>query len=52
MLATTLLQNEVAVADVSRMLGHSSIIVTEQRYVTKSKEQASRALKALDNIIN
>ncbi|QKF82399.1 tyrosine-type recombinase/integrase [Halarcobacter ebronensis] len=51
MLATTLLQNEVAVADVSRMLGHSSIIVTEQRYVTKSKEQASRALKALDSII-
>lgn len=51
MLATTLLQNEVAVADVSRMLGHSSIIVTEQRYVTKSKEQASRALQALDKII-
>ncbi len=51
MLATTLLQNEVAVADVSRMLGHSSILVTEQRYVTKSKEQASRAVKALDRII-
>ena len=52
MLATTLLQNEVAIADVSRMLGHSSITVTEKRYVTKSKEQASRALKALDTIIN
>lgn len=52
MLATTLLQNEVAIADVSRMLGHSSISITEERYVTKSKEQASRALRALNIIIN
>jgi len=51
MLASTLIQNEVAIADVSVMLGHSSIRTTEQRYANKSPNQATRATDALNNIL-
>ena len=51
MLASTLIQNEVAIADVSVMLGHSSIKTTEKRYANKSPDQATRATDALNNII-
>ena len=51
MIATTLVQNKVPIADISVLLGHSSIAITEARYANKSKDQASRALSALDDII-
>jgi len=51
MIASTLIQNEVAIADVSVMLGHSSIKTTEKRYTNKSPDQASRAMDALNDII-
>lgn len=51
MLATTLVQNKVPIADISVLLGHSSIAITEARYANKSKDQASRALDAFNNII-
>lgn len=51
MLASTLIQNEVAIADVSVMLGHSSIKTTEKRYANKSPDQATRATDALNSII-
>ncbi len=51
MLASTLIQNEVAIADVSVMLGHSSIKTTEKRYANKSPDQATRAIDALNEII-
>lgn len=46
MVASTAIQNGVALADVSRALGHSSIQVTEMRYVTKNTEMATRATNA------
>lgn len=51
MLATTLVQNKVPIQDISVMLGHSSIAITEARYASKSKDQASRATNALNDII-
>jgi integrase len=51
MLATTLVQNKVPIADISVLLGHSSIAITESRYANKSKDQASRALDAFNDII-
>lgn len=51
MLASTLIQNKVPIADISVMLGHSSIAITESRYASKSKDQASRATDAFYNII-
>jgi integrase len=51
MLATTLVQNGVPIADISVLLGHSSIAITEARYANKSKDQASRALNAFNEII-
>ncbi len=52
MVATTALNSGAQIADVSRMLGHSNIRTTEERYVTKTAEMASRAsatfLEALD----
>ncbi len=51
MLASTLIQNEVAIADVSVMLGHSSIKTTEKRYANKSPDQATRATDALNDIV-
>ncbi len=50
MLATTLVQNKVPIADISVLLGHSSIAITEARYANKSKDQASRALDAFNEI--
>ncbi len=50
--ASTAIQNGVALADVSRALGHSSIQVTESRYVTKDKQMASRATNAFINLTN
>ena len=50
MLATTLVQNKVPIADISVLLGHSSIAITEARYANKSKDQASRALNAFNEI--
>jgi len=51
MLASTLIQNKVAIADVSVMLGHSSIKTTESRYANKSPDQATRAINAFNDII-
>lgn len=51
MLATTLVQNGVPIADISVLLGHSSIAITESRYANKSKDQASRALNVLEEVI-
>lgn len=51
MLATTLVQNKVPIADISVLLGHSSIAITEARYANKSKDQASRALDAFNDIV-
>ena len=38
MLGTTLVQNGVSIADISVLLGHSSITITEARYANKSKD--------------
>ncbi|WP_428023932.1 tyrosine-type recombinase/integrase [Arcobacter sp.] len=51
MLATTLVQNKVPIADISVLLGHSSIAITEARYANKSKDQASRALSIFNEIV-
>lgn len=51
MIATTLVQNKVPIADISVLLGHSSITITEARYANKSKDQASRALSAFNELI-
>jgi integrase len=51
MLGTTLVQNGVPIQDISRMLGHSSILITEQRYVKTNKEQASRATTAFNKLM-
>ena len=51
MLGTTLVQNGVPIQDISRMLGHSSITITEQRYAKTSKEQASRATNAFNSLV-
>lgn len=51
MLASTLIQNKVPIADVSVMLGHSSIKTTEQRYANKSADQATRATDALNDLM-
>lgn len=51
MLGTTLVQNGVPIQDISRMLGHSSITITEQRYAKTSKEQANRATNAFNNLM-
>ncbi len=51
MLGTTLIQNGVAIADISVMLGHSSIAITEERYANKTKDQASRATNALNDLV-
>jgi integrase len=52
MLGSTLVQNGTPIADISVMLGHSSIAITEQRYANTNKDQASRATDALDKLIN
>lgn len=51
MLGTTLVQNGVAIQDISRMLGHSSISITEQRYAKTNKDQANRATNAFNSLM-
>lgn len=51
MLGTTLVQNGVPIQDISRMLGHSSISITEQRYAKTNKEQASRATNKFNDLM-
>ena len=51
MLGTTLVQNGVPIQDISRMLGHSSIAITEQRYARTNKEQANRATNAFNSLM-
>lgn len=51
MLGTTLVQNGVPIQDISRMLGHSSITITEQRYAKTNKEQANRATNAFNSLM-
>ncbi len=48
MIASTLVQNGTPIADISVMLGHRSVQTTERIYSTTSKDQASRAVQALD----
>ena len=51
MLGSTLVQNGVPIADISVMLGHSSIAITEERYANKTKDQATRATNALNDLV-
>jgi len=51
LLGTTLVQNGVPIQDISRMLGHSSITITEQRYAKTNKEQASRATNSFNDLM-
>ena len=51
MIASTLVQNGTAIADISVMLGHQSVQTTERVYSTTSKKQATRAVKALDILV-
>jgi len=51
MLGTTLVQNGVPIQDISRMLGHSSIAITEQRYAKTNKDQATRATNAFNSLM-
>lgn len=51
MLATTLVQNGVPIQDISRMLGHSSISITEARYASTTKDQASNATDSFNNLM-
>ncbi|WP_424687352.1 MAG: tyrosine-type recombinase/integrase [Halarcobacter ebronensis] len=52
MLGSTLVQHGVPIADISVMLGHSSIAITEERYANKTKDQATRATNALNELIS
>ena len=52
MLGSILVQNGVPIADISVMLGHSSIAITEERYANKTKDQATRATNALNNLVD
>ena len=52
MLATTLIQNGVPIQDISTMLGHSSIAITEKRYASTTKEQASNATNSFNSLMN
>lgn len=51
MIASTLLQNGTVIADISVMLGHQSVLTTERIYSTTAKEQATRAVQALDALV-
>ena len=51
MIASTLLQNGTVIADISVMLGHQSVQTTERIYSTTAKEQATRAVQALDALV-
>ena len=52
MLGTTLVQNGIPIQDISRMLGHSSIAITEERYAKTNKDQANRATNAFYNLVD
>ena len=52
MLGTTLVQNGIPIQDISRMLGHSSISITEQRYAKTNKDQANKATNAFYNLVD
>ena len=52
MLGSTLVQNGVPIADISVMLGHSSIAITEERYANKTKDQATRATNTLNDLVD
>lgn len=52
MLGTTLIQNGIPIQDISRMLGHSSIAITEERYAKTNKDQANRATNAFYNLVD
>jgi integrase len=52
MLGTTLVQNGIPIQDISRMLGHSSIAITEQRYAKTNKDQAKRATNAFNSLMD
>ncbi len=51
MIASTLVQNKVSINDISVLLGHSSIAVTESRYITTSSNQAKRATDMFNDIV-
>ncbi|PLY06062.1 MAG: hypothetical protein C0625_10545 [Arcobacter sp.] len=51
MIATTLVQNGVPIQDISTMLGHSSIAITEKRYASTTKEQASNATDSFNSLM-
>lgn len=51
MIGTTLVQNGVPIQNISRMLGHSSIAITEQRYAKTNKDQASKATNAFNSLM-
>ncbi len=50
MIASILVQNGISIADISVILGHRSVQTTERIYSTTSKDQASRAVQALDTL--
>lgn len=51
MVATLALENGANIADVSRMLGHSKVSTTEDRYVNKTTKMATRATNSfLDSV--
>ena len=51
MIATTLVQNGTPIQHISRMLGHSSIAITEARYATTNKEQANKAMSDFNKLM-
>jgi integrase len=51
LLATTLVQNGTPIQYISRMLGHSSIAITEARYATTNKEQANKAMNDFNKLM-
>ena len=52
MLGTTLVQNGIPIQDISRMLGHSSIAITEERYAKTNKDQANKATNAFNSLMD
>ena len=51
LLATTLVQNGTPIQHISRMLGHSSIAITEARYATTNREQANKAMNDFNKLM-
>ena len=51
MIATTLVQNGTPIQHISRMLGHSSIAITEARYATTNREQANKAMNDFNKLM-